>query len=75
MLNEEFPLRVEAVPAARTSEWRAEDSFPPRQTQAWSDYTLGGIPSCFLIDCATEKIIAKQLRGEALAQKLSELLD
>ena len=32
-------------------------------------------PSCFLIDCATEKIIAKQLRGEALAQKLSELLD
>ena len=35
MLNEEFPLRVEAVPAARTSEWRAEDSFPPRQTQAW----------------------------------------
>ena len=39
------------------------------------DYTLGGIPSCFLIDCATEKIIAKQLRGEALAQKLSELLD
>ena len=47
----------------------------PRQTQAWSDYTLGGIPSCFLIDCATEKIIAKQLRGEALAQKLSELLD
>ena len=47
----------------------------PRQTQAWSDYTLGGIPSCFLIDCATEKIIAKQLRSEALAQKLSELLD
>ena len=50
-------------------------SLHPRQTQAWSDYTLGGIPSCFLIDCATEKIIAKQLRGEALAQKLSELLD
>ena len=30
-----FPLRVEAVPAARASEWRADDSFPPRQTQAW----------------------------------------
>ena len=35
MLNDVFPLRVEAVPAAHTSEWRADDSFPPRQTQAW----------------------------------------
>ena len=35
MLNDVFPLRVEAVPAARASEWRADDSFPPRQTQAW----------------------------------------
>lgn len=47
----------------------------PRQTQAWSDYTLGGVLSYFLIDCATGKILAKQLRGEALAQKLAELLD
>ena len=35
MLNDVFPLRVEAVPAARASEWRADDSFPPHQTQAW----------------------------------------
>lgn len=35
MLNEEFPLRVESVPAARASEWRADDSFPPSETQAW----------------------------------------
>ena len=47
----------------------------PRQTQAWSAYTMGGSPSCYLIDCATEKIKAKHLRAEAHAQKLSELLD
>ena len=47
----------------------------PRQTQAWNDYTLGGIPSYFLIDCATGTILAKQLRGKALSQKLTELLD
>ena len=35
MLNDTFPLRVEAIPAAHTSEWRADDSFPPSETQAW----------------------------------------
>ena len=35
MLNEDFPLRVEAIPAARATEWRADDSFPPSETQAW----------------------------------------
>lgn len=49
--------------------------FLPRETQAWCDYTLGGIPSYFLIDCSTGKILAKQLRGEALTQKLTELLN
>ena len=34
MLNDVFPLRVEAVPAARASEWRADDSFPPQQHAA-----------------------------------------
>ena len=47
----------------------------PRQTQAWEDYTLGGIPSCFLIDCATGLIVAKNLRGEALAEKITRLFD
>ena len=27
MLNDDFPLRVEAVPAAHTTEWRADDSL------------------------------------------------
>ena len=35
MLNDTFPLRVELIPAAHTSEWRADDSFPPSETQAW----------------------------------------
>ena len=26
---------VEAIPAAHASEWRADDSFPPSETQAW----------------------------------------
>ena len=34
MLNDTFPLRVEAIPAAHASEWRADDSFPPSETQA-----------------------------------------
>ena len=35
MLNDDFPLRVEAVPAARATEWRADDSFLPSETEAW----------------------------------------
>ena len=35
MLNDDFPLRVEAVPAAHTTEWRADDSFLPSETEAW----------------------------------------
>ena len=35
MLNDTFPLRVESIPAAHASEWRADDSFPPSETQAW----------------------------------------
>ncbi|MBR6815246.1 MAG: AhpC/TSA family protein [Alistipes sp.] len=37
-------------------------------------YIITSIPSNFLIDCSTGKIIAKNLRGVALGEKLSELL-
>ena len=37
-------------------------------------YLITSIPSNFLIDCSTGKIIAKNLRGEALGEKLEELL-
>ena len=38
-------------------------------------YGLHGIPANFLIDCATGEIVATGLRGEALSQRLAELLD
>ncbi|MEG2613572.1 MAG: thioredoxin-like domain-containing protein [Alistipes sp.] len=38
------------------------------------DYAVKSIPSNFLIESATGKIVAVNLRGEALAQKLAELL-
>lgn len=41
----------------------------------WRAYGLIGIPTNFLIDAATGKIIAKDLRGDSLTQKLAELLD
>lgn len=41
---------------------------------AAKDYAVQGIPSNFLIDCATGKIVAKNLRGEELGEKLGELL-
>jgi thiol-disulfide isomerase/thioredoxin len=45
------------------------------RSQAYQDYALKGIPDNVLIDCADGRIIARSLRGEDLADKLSELLD
>ena len=45
------------------------------ENQARHDYAVNGIPSNFLIDCATGKIVATNLRGEALQAKIAELLD
>ena len=39
------------------------------------DYGVRSIPSNFLIESATGKIIATNLRGEALGAKIAELLD
>lgn len=44
-------------------------------TQSRMDYAVNSIPANFLIDCATGKIVAKNLRGEALKAKIAELLD
>ncbi|MDO5496594.1 MAG: TlpA disulfide reductase family protein [Alistipes sp.] len=43
--------------------------------KAANDYGVNSIPSNFLIDCKSGKIIASNLRGEAVAEKLAELLD
>lgn len=42
--------------------------------RAAEDYAIEGIPSNFLID-AQGRIVAKNLRGEALYEKIAELLD
>lgn len=47
----------------------------PRETEAWNDYALSGIPACFLIDARNGRIVAKNLRGEALAKKIAQLLE
>lgn len=52
-----------------------EPGQAPRQTQAWQDYSLNGIPANYLIDCATGTIIAKNLRDDAVAEKIAELLE
>ena len=40
---------------------------------AAKDYTVESIPTNFLIDCSNGVIIAKNLRGEAVLEKLAEL--
>jgi hypothetical protein len=41
---------------------------------AGEDYVVESIPTNFLIDCATGIIVAKNLRGEQVEEKLAELL-
>lgn len=41
---------------------------------AAEDYVVESIPTNFLIDCSNGEIVAKNLRGEAVAEKLAELL-
>ena len=41
---------------------------------ATEQYGVYGIPANFLIDCETGAIVARNLRGDALAEKLSELI-
>lgn len=47
----------------------------PRETEAWNNYALNGIPSCFLIDASDGRIIAKNLRGQALAEKITLMME
>ena len=44
-------------------------------TDATAKYGVRGVPSNFLIDCSTGNIIATNLRGNALIDKLDELLN
>ena len=46
-----------------------------KNTEATEQYGVRGVPSNFLIDCSTGTIIAIHLRGEALSEKLAEVLE
>ena len=44
-------------------------------TEVTEQYGVRGVPSNFLIDCSTGKIVATHLRGDALTAKLAELFE
>lgn len=47
--------------------------LPPRETNAWKAYSLEGIPANYLIDCRTGRIVAKNLRAEAIGETVASL--
>lgn len=47
-------------------------SLPDSEAKAADKYGVSAIPSNFLIDSSTGKIIAKNLRGEALEEELAK---
>ena len=54
--------------------WVNVSGLKVAESPAPKQYAITAIPSNFLIDCSTGKIIAKNLRGDNLENKLSELL-
>ena len=59
----------------RKMEWIQVSELNRFDNQAAADYGVRAIPSNFLVDCSTGKIVASNLRGKALEEKLAELLD
>lgn len=55
-------------------DWVQVSDLNAFDNQAARDYAVRGIPANFLIDCATGKIVATALRGEALYEQVEELL-
>jgi thiol-disulfide isomerase/thioredoxin len=53
--------------------WVCVSGLKGAGSSAPQKYIITSIPSNFLIDCSTGKIIAKNLRGAALGEKLEEL--
>ena len=54
--------------------WINVSGLKVAESPAPKQYAITAIPSNFLIDCSTGKIIAKNLRGDNLENKLNELL-
>lgn len=59
--------------AANGMDWIHVSDLTAFDNRAAKDYAIQGIPSNFLID-AEGRIVAKNLRGEALYEKIAELL-
>ena len=54
-------------------QWVNVSSLQEFKAQAVEDYAVEAIPTNYLIDCSNGVIVAKNLRGEALLEKLAEL--
>ena len=54
--------------------WIQLGSMNARNNPVSEAYGVQGIPSNFLFDCSTGKILAVNLRGEAVMEKIAELL-
>lgn len=55
--------------------WLHVSDLAEFDNQAARDYAVQGIPANFLVDCATGRIVAVNLRGEELGARLAELLE
>ena len=72
-----FDSKAEAWKAAITKQnmkWVNVSLLQSFNNSAAEEYVVESIPTNFLIDCSNGEIIAKNLRGEAVVEKLSELL-
>ena len=54
-------------------QWVNVSTLQEFNTPAVEDYAVEGIPTNFLIDCSNGVIVAKNLRGRAVIEKLEEL--
>ena len=60
--------------AKQNMKWVNVSLLQSSNNTAAEEYVVESIPTNFLIDCSNGEIIAKNLRGEAVIEKLAELL-
>ena len=71
-----FDSKAEAWKAAikkQNMKWVNVSLLESFKNSAAEDYVVESIPTNFLIDCSNGEIVAKNLRGEKLVEKLAEL--
>ena len=72
-LDDERDAWVKTI-ADKQMKWIQVCDFKAFDSPASLDYAVESIPSNFLIRCSDGQIVAAQLRGKALGEKLEELL-